>query len=137
MKSEYNGSILAVRAVEDAIRATRKYTKGAFSRRAKHPQTPVQGDAPSAVLTEYYEVYPDTDLEEILPLGKAFWETLAWLGGAIPHVDVRFLYDYRGGDKAKVVIWGGNGVIQALENGIPGFTEALAAVKVNSGGDAS
>lgn len=131
MKSEFSGSILAVRAVEDCIRATHKYTKGAFSRRAKHPQAAVQGDAPSAVLTEYYEVYPDTDLEEILALGQAFWKTLAWLGGDIPLVDVRFLYDYRGEDKAKVIIWGGNGVVKALENGIPGFTEALAAVMAN------
>ena len=60
MRSEFVGSILAVRAVEDTIRATKKYTKGAFS---KPPQHPIQGmDFPSRVLTEYYEVYPDTEV---------------------------------------------------------------------------
>lgn len=138
MRSEFSGDILTVRAVEDCIRATHKYTKGLknpLSGQPKHP-TAIQGeDFASAVLTEHYEVYPDTDLEEIMPLGQAIWKTLDWLGGDILHIGVQFRYDYRGGNKAKVTIEGGNGVVHALEDGIPGFAEALAAVAVNGSGN--
>lgn len=140
MRTEFSGSILAVRAVEDCIRATHQYTKGLknpLSGRTKRPVA-IQGeDFPSAVLTEHYEVYPDTDIEEIMPLGQAIWKTLDWLGGDVVHIGVQFRYDYRGGnregDKAKVTIEGGNGVIRALEVGIPGFTEALATVGAVNG----
>ncbi len=134
MRSEFSGSILDIRGVEDCIRATHKYTKGLknpLSGRSRPPAA-IQGeDFASAVLTEHYEVYPDTDLEEIMPLGQAIWKTLDWLGGDILHIGIQFRYDYRGGSKAKVTIEGGNGVIHALEDGIPGFTEALAKVKPN------
>lgn len=140
MRSEFSGSILAVRAVEDCIRATHKYTKGLknpLRSQSKHPVA-IQGeDFASAVLTEHYEVYPDTDLEEIMPLGQAIWRTLDWLGGDILHIGVQFHYDYRGVNKAKVTIEGGNGVVRALETGIPGFAEALAVVKTSDSGDAS
>ncbi len=137
MRTEFSGSILAVRAVEDSIRATHKYTEGLKNllSRAKHPAAIQGGDFPSAVVTKHYEVYPDTDLEEIMPLGQTIWKTLDWLGGDILHIGVQFHYDYRGGSRAKVTIEGGNGVVHALEDGIPGFTEALAAVGVNGGAD--
>jgi len=124
MRSEFVGSILAVRAVEDAIRATKKYTKGAFQKPAQHP---IQGeDFPSRVLTEYYEVYPDTEVGWDMPASEGW----AWLWGDTPHIDVLFRYNYQR-DRAIVVIHGGNGVVKLLEEGIPGFGEALGRVTEN------
>lgn len=117
MKLEFSGTILEVRAVEDCIRATRKYTKGAFSKPAQHP---VQGEAfPSRVLTEYYEVYPDTEVNWDMPAAKA-WE---WVWGDVAHVDVRFRYDYRA-DAAYMSILGHDSA-DSLKRGIPGFADAL------------
>ncbi len=121
MKREYNGSILAVRAVENCIRATGKYTEV-----GQRPSAAVQGDAPSAVLTKHYRVRPDIDVEEMMSLGQAIWKTFSWLSGE--SIRIQFHYDYREDDKAKVTIEGGNGGVCALESGIPGFTAALAAV---------
>ena len=123
MKSEYKGDILSVRTVEDCIRATRKYTKGAFSRVAKHP---VQGDDfPSKVLTEYYEVYPDTEVSWDMSAAVAW----AWVWGDVTRIDVRFYYDYRA-NQARVIVYGGETALRELVAGIPGFEDALAAVGV-------
>ena len=124
MRNEFVGSVLAVRAVEDTIRSTQKYTKGAFKAPAKYP---IQGEEfPSRSLTEYYEVYPDMEL------GKSPWDmniidAAFWLAGETPHIDVMFKYNYQR-DKAIVIIHGGAGVIKMLEEGIPGFREALDKV---------
>jgi len=121
MRNEFVGSILAVRAVEDTIRATKKYTKGAFKSPVKHP---IQGgEFPSRVLTEYYEVYPDTELGWDMPASEGW----AWVWGDTPHIDVLFKYNYQR-DKAIVIIHGGNGVVKLLGEGIPGFEEALGKV---------
>ena len=121
MRNEFIGSILAVRAVEDTIRATKKYTKGAFTKPTPHP---IQGgEFPSRVLTEYYEVYPDTELGWDMPASEGW----AWVWGDTPHIDVLFKYNYLR-DKAIVVIHGGNGVVKLLGEGIPGFEKALAHV---------
>ena len=124
MRNEFVGTILAVRAVEDTIRATRKYTKGAFSRPAQHP---IQGeDFPSRVLTEYYEVYPD--IESVWDM--SFIDAAFWLAGETPHIDVLFKYNYQR-DKAIVIIHGSNGVVKLLGEGIPGFAESLGKVTEN------
>jgi len=124
MRNEFVGSILAVRAVEDTIRATKKYTKGAFAKSAQHP---IQGeDFPSRVMTEYYEVYPDIEPGwDMSIIDAAFW-----LAGETPHIDVLFKYNYQR-DKAIVIIHGGNGVVKLLGEGIPGFEEALGQVVEN------
>jgi hypothetical protein len=128
MKTEIKGCILEVRAVEDCIRSTRKYTKGAFSRSAPHPQGPIQGgDFPSRLLTEYYEVYPDMELSWDMPASNAW----AWVWGDTTHIDVRFIYDYRQ-DRAEVVIFGGPLAIAELSQGIPGFKEALDQIKIKA-----
>ena len=125
MRSEFTGCIMTVRAVEDCIRATKKYTKGAFTRESKHP---IQGeDFPSKVLTEYYEVYPDTEIS---------WEMLAsdawaWVWGDTPHIDMRFLYNYNS-NKGKIVIFGNNGVVNMLREGIPNFTNAISKLTINN-----
>ena len=121
MRKEFIGNIIAVREVEDAIRATKKYTKGAFSKPAQHP---IQGEEfPSRALTEYYEVYPDTELGWDMPASEGW----AWIWGDIPHIDVLFKYNYQR-NKAMVIIHGGNGVVKLLGEGIPGFAEALVRI---------
>jgi len=124
MKTEYIGSITAVRAIEDCIRATKKYTKGAFRRSAQHP---VQGeDFPSRVLTEYYEVYPDLTLGWDMNATDAW----AWVWGDVTHIDVLFSYNYVK-NRARVSIHGGNGTVTDLKKGIPGLKEALSGVAEN------
>jgi len=123
MKTEYRTNILAARDLEDTIRATRRYTKGAFSRVQKHP-TPIQGEQfPSRVLTEYYEVYPDLEVGWDMRAGDAW----AWVWGDVVHIDVTFLYDYRE-NKAKVTVRGGKDAVEKLEAGIPVFREALRRI---------
>ena len=125
MRNEFVGSIISVRAVEDTIRATQKYTKGAFTRPATHP---IQGeDFPSRVLTEYYEVYPDLDIGQDRSFWDVLWAASDWLWGETPHIDVSFKYNYPR-NKAIVVIHGGNGGVKLLGEGIPGFAETLASV---------
>lgn len=121
MKNEYFGNIQSVRGIEDCIRATKKYTKGIFSRAKTYP---IQGeDFPSKVVTEYYEVYPDTEISWDMPAGKA----IDWLWGEVLHIDVVFRYDYRV-NKASVTIRGNNGVLQELKRGIPNLAEAFRGV---------
>jgi hypothetical protein len=122
MKIEYKSDILLARELEDTVRATRKYTKGAFSRPQQHP---IQGDEfPSKVLTEYYEVYPDLELGWDMQAGDAW----AWVWGDRTHIDVIFLYDYRS-NRAKVTVHGGLGAVKELKNGIPGFKAVLAKIE--------
>lgn len=125
MRSEFTGCILDVRAVEDCIRATRKYTKGAFSHPVIHP---IQGaDFPSKVLSEYYEVYPDMELSWDMPATDAW----IWVWGEMPHIDVRFLYSYQD-NKGKVVIYGNDGVVDMLKEGIPNLTRAMVKLVTNN-----
>lgn len=121
MKTEFSGDILSVRNAEDCIRLTRKYTKGVFRKRVEYP---IQGeDFPSRVLTEYYEVYPDLDISWNM-LASDAW---AWVWGDVLHIDVFFNYNYSN-NKARIIIHGGNGVVQGLIKGIPGLGDALAKI---------
>lgn len=121
-RNEFIGSIPIVRKVEDCVRATKKYTKGAFSKPTIHP---IQGeDFPSRLLTEYYEVYPDLELSWDMNAGDAW----AWVWGDIMHIDLWFQYDYRV-NIGKITVQGGNGIIRELERAIPGFREALQVTK--------
>ena len=124
MKTVYKSNILLVRDLEDTIRATRKYTKGAFSKAASHP---IQGEQfPSKVLTEYYEVYPDLEIGWDMRAGgeNSAW---AWIWGDVIHIDIIFLYDYRD-NKAKVTIHGGKDAMEKLKEGIPGFKAIIAMI---------
>jgi len=122
MRTEYVGNIAAVREIEDTIRVTKKYTKGAFTRPAQHP---IQGgDFPSRVLTEYYEVYPDTEISWDMPAGVA----IDWLWGEVMHIDVLFQYDYRA-NKATMIVKGSNGVVGELIKGIPNMGKAMTQVE--------
>lgn len=123
--NEITSNIACIRELEDCIRVTKKYTKGAFRKAAVHP---IQGeDFPSKLLTEYYEVYPDTDITWEMPAGKA----IDWLWGDVRHIDVHFKYDYRINVASIKVKDGANGMNELI-GGIPGFKEALDnAIKVN------
>ena len=125
LSNELKGNIACIRALEDCIRVTKKYTKGAFRKTFNHP---IQGeDFPSKVLTEYYEVYPELEVTWNMPAGKA----IDWLWGDVKHIDVHFFYDYRI-NIASIKIKNGADGMNELIGGIPGFKEALDnAIKVN------
>jgi hypothetical protein len=101
MKIEYTGSITEIRAVEDCIRATKKYTEGVMSK--KHPQL-IQGeDFPSRVLHKHYEFYPDT-----------------------PCIRMSFRYDYR--INKATISFPDNRDIHELIKMVPGFETTLSAI---------
>ena len=123
--SEYTSSIQKVRDVEDCIRATNRYTEGVLTRRRLHP---VQGeDFPSKSFWKYYEVYPETEIGWDMPIGVA----IDWLWGDVPCIDVMFHYDYRS-NRAIVAMKAGQRAIDALKKAIPGFGEAMNAVRANN-----
>jgi len=124
MKLEFKGDILSVRAVEDCIRATKKYTEGIETIRRQHP---IQGEEfGSKVFCKYYEVYPNTNVSWDMPAGEAW----AWVWGDTKHIDVIFYYDYRD-NKAAVITHDGNGAIEELKNGIPYFKDLFARLSPN------
>jgi len=117
-----SGNIGDVRAIEDCIRATKKYTEGIGTIRAKHP---VQGNGfPSKVFSKYYEVYPKIELSWNMPAGVA----LDWLWGDTPFFDVVFHYDYRT-NEASMTIRDGPEAKKQLVEAIPGFGDAVAFVE--------
>ena len=119
--SEFTGNIESVRAVEDCIRATKKYTEGIGTMRKQHP---IQGeDFPSKVFCKYYEVYPEIELSWDMPAGVA----LDWLWQDTLCLDVIFKYDYRA-NIASVVVRDGAKAIKELIKAIPKFGVALAAI---------
>ncbi len=92
MQSEFKGSITAIRSIEDAIRATHKYTEGITTMKAH----PVQGGAfPSKVFNKHYEVYPDAVVEWDMSITQA----KTWLMDTA-IVRVNFWYNYRDGRAA-------------------------------------
>ena len=122
-KYEFTGTVIVVRAVEDSIRATRKYTEGLNN--PSHPSQkpyPIQGGGfPSKVFCKYYEVYPTVELSWDMPVGVA----VDWLWKDVPCIDVVFTYDYRS-NKASVLVKNGPAAIEELKKNIPGFKETLA-----------
>ena len=127
MKTILKCDILSARELEDCIRATKKYTKGALSRVQQHP---IQGaEFPSKVLTEYYEVYPEMELSWDMKAVDAW----AWVWGDVTRIDMAFLYDYRD-NKARVTIHGGAKAVKALSRGIPGFKDAFHTVESRCNG---
>jgi hypothetical protein len=124
-KSEIHSNIASIRELEDCIRSTKRYTKGAFRKQIQHP---IQGEElPSKVLTEYYEVYPTLDVDWNMPARTA----IDWLWGDIKHIDVHFVYDYRY-NKAYIKVKDGKDAMEELVKNIPGFKDALdIAIKSN------
>lgn len=115
---EITGNIESIRAIEDCIRATKKYTEGIFTIRQQHP---IQGNSfPSKAFRKYYEVYPKMDVPD--------WDTL--IGKAIdwfetPTIEVTFYYDYRI-DRATMYIE--EKKFAELKKVVPNLGKAIKAV---------
>lgn len=123
---EFRGDIASVRAVEDSIRRTGKYTKGVVMQVSQ----PIQGEGvPSKVMRELYDVYPS--LQTGLGVETDFVVFMGWVLHE-PSVAVRFTYDYRSG-VAAITIRGGKPDVAKLSAGIPGFQEAF--IKLTTGED--
>ena len=118
---EFRGNVLAIRSLEDCIRATKKYTEGIQTIKKTHP---VQGEElPSRVFYKYYEVYPDMEVG----LDMAIKDFADWVWGDTPCIDVMFHYDYRV-NKASILVRDGDGAVGKLMESIPGFGDALKAI---------
>ena len=118
---EFRGNILAIRSLEDCIRATKKYTEGIQTIRKTHP---VQGDGfPSQVFYKYYEVYPDMEVG----LDMDYRDFFDWLWRDTPCIDVMFHYDYRV-NKASILVRDGDSAVKKLVGAIPGFGDALKGI---------
>jgi len=120
MKSEFSGNIINIRAVEDAIRASKQYTEGISTMWRRHPD-PIKGNGFSRVFHKHYEVYPGVEINWNMPANVA----IDWLWGDTPRVDVIFRYDYRV-NKASVVVKNGPLAVKELARTILGFSDALA-----------
>ena len=124
---EVYGNIMAIRALEDCIRTTKKYTEGIQTIRKTHP---VQGDElPSRVFYKYYEVYPDMEVG----LDMHIKDFADWVAGDTPCIDIMFHYDYRA-NKASVLVRDGTEAIKMLAASIPGFSDAIREVNGVRGG---
>jgi len=130
MSQVFVGNIACVRDVEDCIRATKKYTKGAFRKEIQHP---IQGgEFPSKQITEHYEVYPDTELSWDMSASEAW----AWVWGDVSHIDVVFRYDYQK-NWASVTVKAGREAVIELARAIPNFSDTLAKAVVSGNGHKS
>lgn len=112
------GNIESIRAIEDAIRATKYYTEGITTHRAKHP---IQGnEIPTRSFTKIYEIYLDSQYPD---MDSPVMELIKWTVSRA--VIVYFWYDYRSG-KAKFKV--NPDYIDALCEIIPDFRKALIDV---------
>lgn len=124
MKIDHSGTIMEIRAVEDCIRATKKYTEGLLSRQ----QHPIQGeDFPSRVLKKHYDIYPTIpEISWNMPVNVA----KDWLFTDTPCISVDFRYDYRC-DRAVITFHDDNSVNELIKV-VPGFSLAILAVNVRT-----
>lgn len=123
MRSEFKNNIAGVRSIEDAIRATRRYTEGLNTIIQHHP---VQGTSVSSrAFAKCYEIYPDMvigmdiDISD-LPVS----DVIDWLWADTTCVNVRFWYDYRV-NQATFKVIGGDESLQRLLKVIPGLLKLL------------
>jgi hypothetical protein len=121
---EFKSTIMQIRAVEDCIRATKKYTEGIETVRKHHP---IQGDGfPSRMFCKFYEVYPEMDITWEMKADKA----IDWLWGDTKHINLVFKYDYRV-NQASLTVIHGNGALLELKKSIPGFDKTLVGLESN------
>lgn len=125
MQTKFGGNIETIRAVEDCVRASKRYTEGITTIRRQHP---VQGEEfASKAFSKYYEVYPETEISWNMPANTA----LDWLFSDTPRINMVFFYDYRN-NSANVRISDGDGAVKALVRNISGIRDALdKATEVN------
>jgi hypothetical protein len=116
---ELTGWIKQVRAVEDSIRTSGKYTEAISTLGNNHP---IQGsEFTSRMVTKKYEVYPDIKVDWDMSALKA-WAGLVF--AETKMIDVVFRYDYRD-NHADVKIVDGEEGVEDLKKAIPGFREAI------------
>ena len=119
---EFKSNIIKIRAIEDSIRATKKYTEGIETVRKQHP---IQGEGfPSKVFCKHYEVYPEMDITWDMNADKA----IDWLWGDTEHINLMFKYDYRV-NQASMSVLSGNGALNELKKSIPNFSNLLADIE--------
>jgi hypothetical protein len=125
-RTEFAGNILTIRAVEDCIRASHKYSEGISSRLFSHH--PSQGERfPSRVLTKYYEVHPEIDLDQLRDFWDVAFTTSDWLWGDPSMVNVLFRYNYAT-NRAWAYVYGGEPALLLLKDKIQGLTAALDSI---------
>ena len=119
---EFKSNIIKIRAIEDSIRATKKYTEGIETVRKQHP---IQGEGfPSKVFCKHYEVYPEMEITWDMNADKA----IDWLWGDTEHINLMFKYDYRV-NQASMSVLSGNGALNELKKSIPNFSNLLADIE--------
>ena len=123
--NEISGSIASVRALENAIRASRKYTESVKTMTQTHPS---QGDFPSQVLTKSYEVYPGLKVS----MGMSVKDLADWLWADVEIIVVRFSYNYRD-NVAVMKIHNFDKKVKRLTATISGFGKAYKAVRSVNG----
>ena len=124
MSKVFSGNIGSIRAVEDTVRATRKYTEGIGTMGYHHP---IQGaNFSSKMFIKYYEVYSYININWDMPAGEA--ADLLW--GDARRIDIVLRYDYRV-NRATMTIKEGDKAIDDMVEGIPGFKIALDKVIVD------
>ena len=118
---EIIGSIQAVRAVEDCIRATKHYSEGLLTKRKQHP---IQGEKfASKVFCKYYEVYPEM---EVPTWNDKVGKVINWLD--TPVISIQFYYDYRA-NTAKITT-SARELLQ-LRRTVPNFREAIKPIIIH------
>lgn len=121
MRSEFNSNIDTIRAVEDCIRVTHKYTEGLGTIRKPHD---FQGEQfPSKSFTRNYEVYPDMVVGMDMPVSDA----IDWLWADTTCISVRFWYNYLNG-RASFKVLGGEESLRRLVQSIPVLLRLLQAI---------
>lgn len=129
MKSEVTSNIGDIRAIEDCIRASKKYTEGLGTLDRHHPVRAQGGEFPSVVFCKNYEVYPDVaEVSWDMPVGQA----LDWLSEA-RCVNFRFYYDYRNNTATVSLPSLDDELWEKLKAAVPGFSAAFKKARIGSG----
>jgi len=120
------GNIDDISEIENCIRKTKKYTKGAFRKRIDYP---IQGEEfPSKMHSDYYEVYPDVEVRDGAIWDLAASVAWAWVWGDVRHIDVIFQYDFRA-NEASMMVRDGPDAVKELVAAIPKFGKAVEDAK--------
>jgi len=126
MRTKFVGDTATVRSVEDCFLATKRCSK---KRLLAPVRRVIQGkEFPSSLETNRYEYYPHIEPA----LDMSIIDAVLWLADFEPHINIDFTYDRRN-DTARVVVYGGDKVITALLEGVPGLGGALSHVAKDNG----
>lgn len=120
-KNEITSTIANIRTIEDAIRASKKYTEGLQTIRKVHP---IQGEEyASRVFCKHYEVYPQVTVTWDMPVGVA----MDWLWKDVECLYITFRYDYRS-NIGTMICRDAEKDIARLSDTIIGVAEAIKTI---------